>query len=75
MSVYTSGTLRVGDTQQILKIDFKAPTLVNFSTDKISVQVSSSSTTYLLVYCLSIAVSTNATTGFALANSNSSFGV
>ena len=74
MSVYTSGTLRVGNTKKTLSIDFKAPTLIDFSTDKISVQVSSSSTTYLLVYSTSVAVSINATLiGFP--GSNLNFGV
>lgn len=65
----------MGATKASVLVDFKSPTLINFATDTISVQVSSSSTTYLLVYCLSIAVSTNVTGGNALTCSNSSNGV
>lgn len=75
LSAYTSSTLRVGSTKATLLIEFKAPALVNFTTDTISVQVATNSTTYLLIYCLSIAVATNATGGNALTPSNSSFGV
>ncbi len=75
MTAYTTSALRVGDTQRTLVVDFRAPNLINFTTDRISVQVASSSSTYLLVYALTIAANTNATQGFALATSNISLGI
>lgn len=65
----------MGATRSQLFMDFKAPTLINLSTDTIVLQVSSSFTQYLLILALStVPLSTNVTSSPFLAT-NTTTGV
>lgn len=77
LSVYTSTstTLRVGANRASLSMEFKAPSLINFTTDIITVQVASSSSQYLFIFTLSAVPLSNNVTGSSLAGSNTTTGI
>lgn len=60
LSLIPSSAIKVGKIQAAIFIDFIAPTLINFSTDTITVTVTGSSMTYFAIY-YKATMSTNVT--------------
>jgi len=66
--------MKVGNSDVLLYVNFIAPTLVNFSTDTITVSVDAGSASYYSIYYRLITVTTNVT-GTGMAGANATLGV
>jgi hypothetical protein len=74
LSFVPSSPMKVGDTGVELHVNFIAPTIVNFSTDTITVRVDAGSASYYSIYYRLITVTTNVTV-LGMTGVNTTFGM